>query len=251
MGDWVVTVDAEAVGVEVDQNGQPVHLQDDLDLTLWLDPLVPPPMASVPGTSGWERIRELGGWGCGLSPFRPMAAVPAALKEKWGKVVADSLRQVLGAMDREQTELDNALLWFLALPQAMLRQGKRGGKKGQNVAEVGRRFDCALAGNWGELLDLLLVDREEDEKRREAGRRRRRPRTREKAEDKERQRETVLNLMSKGQVGKASRRISSHGLASTADPATLRTVLAKYVERTRELPASVRRGQDYGRPWQT
>ena len=167
-----------------------------------------------------------------------MTNVPGALREKWGKVVSTVLRKILEARTSEETNL--ALMWFLLLPQAMLRQGKRGGGKGQNVAEVGKRFDCALAGNWGGLLDLLVADKTEAERTRE-GRRRIAPA--EEEEGKEKLRETVLDLMSRGQIGRGARRITSNGVASMSDPRTMRALLAKYVDRTRDLPQSVSRGQ--------
>ena len=45
--------------------------------------------------------------------------------------------------------------------------------------------------------------------------------------------------MSKGQVGRGARRITSNGVASTSDPWTLAALLTKYVARTREIPGSV------------
>ena len=230
----------EENGEEVDPGMPRQNREGKMALAGWLEPVVPVPCSLPHNTDGWDRIMELGGWGCGLSPFRPMAGVPAALREKWGKVVGEVLRRVLEeASGGTREALDKDLLWFLVLPQAMLRQGKRGGEKGQNVAEVGRRFDCALSRDWAGIIDLLLEDKERAE-----GRQQRTGRQRMQGEeDKEKKREVVLSLMSKGQVGRGSRRIVSHGVANISDPTALQAVLAKYVDRTRGLPESVTQGQ--------
>ena len=51
---------------------------------------------------------------------------------------------VLRKLKYSQTDIaiDRALKWFLILPQALLREPRRGGKKGQNKGEVNSRFDC-------------------------------------------------------------------------------------------------------------
>ena len=56
-------------------------------------------------------------------------------------------------------------------------------------------------------------------------------------------RETVLGLMAKGQVGRAARRINSNGVASMETPATEAALRAKYIDRRRDLPESVSKGQ--------
>ena len=239
------TVVAEAGGAAVDpavpaEGGEVVQMEEGrMRLADWLEPVVPLPVQQLPqDTDGWEQVTALGGWSCALSTFQPMEAVPGALREKWGKVVAGVLRKALEARSRE--EKDCALLWFLLLPQVMLRQGKRGGKRGQGVAEVGRRFDCALSGDWKGLLDQLMVDKEEQARRRVAVRRQR---PEDEGKEKEKLREKVLDLMSKGQVGRGARRIQSNGVANISDPHTLDTLLSKYVDRSRELPETVTKGE--------
>ena len=212
---------------------------EQVDLEPWLDPEVPAPMPSTPGTDGWDRILELGGWGCTLSPFLMMEEVPSAFREKWGKVVTLVLRKV-----REATtplSLDKALLWFLVLPQATLRQDKRGGRRGQGAGALARRFDCILEEDWGGLLDMLVEDKGREVRRREVKRHQGGaavgPTT------QERQREVVLGMMAKGKVGRAARRISSNGVASLEDPDTMAALRSKYIARSRPLPATVTRGQ--------
>ena len=58
----------------------------------------------------------------------------------------------------------------------------------------------------------------------------------------DRKREVMLGLASKGQVGRAARRISSNGVASLDSDATMATLRAKYPGRARPLPARVTRG---------
>ena len=62
-------------------------------------------------------------------------------------------------------------------------------------------------------------------------------------EDLDRKREVVLGLASRGQVGRAARRIDSNGVASLDSEATMATLRTKYPARARPLPPTVTRGQ--------
>ena len=96
-----------------------------------------------------------------------MEDVPYALRENWAEVVKRVLRRVCDTTSEDS--LTRALRWFLYLPQALLRQSKRGGRKGQNVAEVGRRFDSALRGEWGAKAEGSPAEEEEEASAKEHG----------------------------------------------------------------------------------
>ena len=67
-------------------------------------------------------------WDCGLCKFPTMLDIPAPFVKKWGKAMASVPRKVLLSETEEQT--DQALKWFLALPQVLIREPRRGGRKG-------------------------------------------------------------------------------------------------------------------------
>ena len=140
-------------------------------------------------------------------------------------------------------QLRRRLLGFL-LPQALLRQGKRSGRKGQNAAAVGSRFQAVVDGDWGRILDLLNADKEENRRRAQARRSLRR-RLRNVQDDKEKQREMVMWRVAMGEVGKAADRIRSPGVASmdTDSPTVQATLQSKFPDRQRPMPATVTRGQ--------
>ena len=97
-----------------------------------------------------------------------MDSVPGPLKSKWARVVEIVLRAILTAPD--EIRLTRALKWFLILPQAFLRQSKRGGQVGRS--SVAGRFNAAMDGDFSTVIRLLMLDREKDEesRRRQAGR---------------------------------------------------------------------------------
>ena len=97
------------------------------------------------------------------------------------------LRSILTAPD--EISLTRALKWFLILPHAFLRQSKRGGQVGRS--SVAGRFNAAMDGDFSTVIRLLMLDREKDEeaRRREAGRTRRQ---KSEEEIKEGQRKSAL-----------------------------------------------------------
>ena len=74
------------------------------------------------------------------------------------------LRKVQQAGSEE--EITRALKWFLALPKLLLREPKRGGRKGQGTGELSARFEAVRTENWGQLLVFLKKDEELERKRR-------------------------------------------------------------------------------------
>ena len=212
-----------------------------VDLTPWLNPVVPgPSVGPLPDDGdGWNRIDLLGVWECGLSTFRALEEVPSSFREKWAKVMSTILSRLQQATTLE--EETRALKWFLIAPQALLREPKRGGKKGQIFSALNARFDCISRGDFGTILALLDSDRTAARQRRTRGRREQREEDVTTARAK--LRKTVLSLLKRGQVSRAVRRICSHGIASMDDPQVQAALQAKYTARGRDLPASVTRGQ--------
>jgi len=211
-----------------------------MELEPWLDPEVPGPGPEVPGAVGLESIDSWGTWDCMLSPCTPMTDVPQAHREKWASGFSIILQQIIEAQTEEQ--LNRALKWLLVYPQATLRQPKRSGQGGQGPRQVASRFQAIVDRDWGRLLEMLASDREHERRRREVRRRRARGQG-PSEEDLGRKREVVLGLASRGQVGRAARRIDSNGVASLDSPATMATLKSKYPARARPMPATITKGQ--------
>ena len=217
--------------------------EEQVELADRLDPEVPGP---VPGPlqadgDGWTEIDRLGAWDCALNLFYSMDDIPDPLRVRWGKAVSKVLQAVLSASSQEA--MDRALKWFLILPAALLRQAKRGGQNGRGRAEVAARFTAVSEDNWGALITYLVADkRREEERRRREGQRAARP-ERSEADTVKLKRKAALTCLAKGQISKAVSRLTSHGVADTKDPAVMEALRSKYVERGRDLPASVTRGQ--------
>ena len=149
-----------------------VNLED------WLDPVVPGPH---PGpieedAIGWNRIDALGVWDCMLCPFPTMADIPGSYRHIW----ASSMAKVLQAIRESEggLNLERALKWFLILPQALFRQGRRGGKAGKGL--VGQRINCLVRNDWGGL--LILLEKDIEAAKSESGRRRAQAVSREEGE---------------------------------------------------------------------
>ena len=78
---------------------------------------------------GWGQIDGLSAWDCSLNVFTAMVEVPEMHKEKFVLAVSIVLRRIQQAATEE--ELTRVMKWWLILPQALLRQAKRSGAKGQ------------------------------------------------------------------------------------------------------------------------
>ena len=183
----------------VDENrGEQVSLAD------WLDPVVPGPVPGLPpeDADGWSRIDLVGAWDCGLCQFRTLEEVPPPYRLKWTRALSTILRRVMAAQTEET--LNRGLKWFLLTAQVFFREPKRGGKKGQSNGHLAARFDCLMRGDWGSLLDLWKADKEALESRQ--GNRRRTQRAEDPAVSAAKLRKTVLNMLARGQVGRAVRR---------------------------------------------
>ena len=209
-----------------------------INLLPFINPIVPGPVPdNIPGHSdGWDMIDMLGAWECGLSHFRTLEFVPFQHREKWARAQAIILRRVLEATTEQ--EQSRALKWWLLSPQVFLREPKRGGRKGQGNSSVNARFDCLVNGDWGHLLTLLQADKLGKDTKRSG------PRQNEQESSQQaRLRKTVLTLLARGQVGRAVRRITSHGVASHEELWVMEALRSKYPERGRNLPGSVSMGK--------
>ena len=119
-----------------------------------------------------------------------MSEVLLVHKEKWVRAVSSVLRRIQEATTEQ--ELTRYLKWRLILPQVLLRQAQRNGKKGQGARMVNGRFQAMVEGDWGKLLVMLEKDREANER---AAMARRRGRQQQQEEDMEKKREVVLDLV--------------------------------------------------------
>ena len=165
------------------------------------DPLPQAPQGGIQ-EDGWWSILDLGAQRSFYCRARLLQEVPhqhmSAHARGWAVVIS----RWENATTKE--ERDVALMWLGFLPQCLQRTPPRGGRAGRKV--VAKRYRLLSEGDWGGLVELW----QEDEARR-GGRRRRKERSSE--EEKLALRREVLALLGDGKVGKAMRRVTSHGLA--------------------------------------
>ena len=141
----------------------------------------------------------------------------------------------------EGIDLERSLKWFLILLKALFRQSKRGGKAGKGL--LSQRMNCLVKGDWGGILTLLEKDtimlREENRREKLTDK------DKGRGEDKEieSKRRNALNLLSKGHISKAVRRINSYGMGDLENPQVREQMRAKYPDRGRPLPPTVSKGQ--------
>ena len=74
-----------------------------------------------------------------------MQNIPRTYREVWASAMAKILGVIQSAEDG--IELERGLKWFLILPKALFRQGRRGGKAGKGL--VARRINMLVRGDWG------------------------------------------------------------------------------------------------------
>ena len=190
------------------ESSQDIRSDDRFDLTPFLDPIIPGPSVDIPeDLDGWSSIDGWGVWDCASTITSPLEEVPTVFRNSWSNALSAVLRKVQQAGSEEETT--RALKWLLALPKLLLREPKRGGRKGQGTGELSARFEAVRTENWGLLLVFLKKDEESERKRRDNRGTADVPRN--PLQEKARTRKTVLSLISRGQVGKARRRIISHG----------------------------------------
>ena len=105
------------------------------------------------------------------------------------------------------------------------------------MGHIKQRFNGVINGDYGLLVQLWMKDNELAKKKEE---RRGRGNTASDISKKARQ---AVSLISKGFISKATNRMISHGVASIDDPISKAALASKYPPRTKEMPASVTRGQ--------
>lgn len=207
------------------------------DITAFLNPDLPEAGPVTVDVDGWGRIDGLSAWQCTLAGFNATRKVPLVHKEKWVRAVSSVLRRIQEATTEQ--ELTRYLKWRLILPQVLLRQAQRNGKKGQGARMVNGRFQAMVEGDWGKLLVMLEKDREANERAAAARTRGRQ----QQEEDMEKKREVVLDLVARGQVGRVAARIKSHSVASIDTPGVMEALRTKFPARMRPLPATATKGQ--------
>ena len=138
----------------------------------------------------------------------------------------------------EGEELNQALMWLMFLPQALLRKPRRGGKAGRGL--VAQRFNSLARGDWGKLVELwerdmrMLEEENETEQNRVES---------DQAKEIEKKRQVALRLLHKGQISRAVGRITSHGIADMSEQGVRDQLLSKYPVRGRQLPHTVTKGK--------
>lgn len=142
-----------------------------------------------------------------------------------------------GVTNQDAEAIDRSLKALLFLPQLLLRQASRGGKRGQSGPGLAARFDLALQGDWEILVDQWQADLRRLEDR--EARRRGTPKT---DDNSEKLREQVLRLISVGQISRAANRLGSFGLGDLNDEVTRAALQSKFPPRSRPLPLSIPRG---------
>ena len=136
----------------------------------------------------------------------PLEEISQAYRKAFSSALATVLRRIEQA-DSEVSER-RALKWFLVLPKLLLREPRRGGRRGQGSGEVRTRFERTVP---------------------------------DPVKEKAARRKTVCALIDQGKVGMARRRVTSHGLASMSDPVVRATMQEKYPPLRQDFPPSVTR----------
>ena len=142
-----------------------------------------------------------------------------------------------------EAERNRASKWFLILPKALLRQVRRGGKKGQSTAVLAKRFDCLVQRDWKTLLRLLRQD-EEFSARRMSAKKNARGTKENQRENTGRKREMVLKCMAKGQISRAVKRIRFDGVANLNIPNVKKVLKSKFPACHGPLPNHVTKGSE-------
>ena len=213
---------------------------DSFNLTAWLDPEVPGPLPGPSDhTSIFSAFDTIGAWDCALSRFPTVTDIPRPFRSKWAEIYDRVLQSWERAVvNNNSDEITRALKVLLALPQLLLRQTGRGGKRGQAGPSLAVHFDLAIEGEWETLINIWNSDlqRLKDKESRQL------PGSRKDVDDNELHKD-VLRKLSAGQVSRAAGRINSFGLANLNNETTRAALQQKFPPRRCPLPTSVPRGQ--------
>ena len=129
----------------------------------------------------------------------------------------------------------------MILPQILLREGHRGGRRKQGHSNLDLRFDLAQEENWSELLLLWTKDLDKVNLR-DTKYRHKKDTDANHKNYKERLRETVLDKIGKGHISRAMGMLELNGLANLNNPLTLQALRSKFPQRRRPLPDKVTSG---------
>ena len=132
-------------------NAEGDNVEGRLSLAAFLDPLLPvaKPAGRLVDSDGFELIDRLGAQECILATQGSLEEVPFQHQAGWRAAFVAVIRRWSEAVSEEEEE--RALKWLLFLPQALLRNPRRGGKRGRNA--VASRFSALSAGDWGSLVE--------------------------------------------------------------------------------------------------
>ena len=215
------------------------------DLRPFINPHIPIPIPGHPpvDAEGWSQIDTWNIWSCAVTCSQLLEDVPAAYRKAWSSALSTILTRVNQATaGGQEDQIDRALKWLLVLPKLLLRKPRRGGQRGQGSGQISSRFEAVRERNWGSLLPGLEKDEDTERQRRRKSSRRARDGV-DNARQEAQLRKTVLELVSRGMVGRARRLATSHGLADMSNPAVKAAVLQKYPPRRRPMPESVKAGK--------
>ena len=197
-------------------------------------PDLPPPRHGAGQQGGWEAIDRLGAEASFLVQLPLLEEVSEQHKSAWARAHSEVLQRWKDASTPE--EVDRALMWLGFLPQALNRKPcGRSGKIGR--AQVAYRYNCLTSGDWGALVELWERDTERESRRP----RRRKERSEQEEQEMIRLRKDVMGLFTTGKVGQGMRRIVSHGVADSHDPAVKAELQEKFLPRRHDLPDSVKK----------
>ena len=200
-----------------------------------LSPEVPEPVLVIDiDADGWCLIDQVGGWHSYLCEFPILEDIPSQHRGVWTWAWNYILDRINNALN--PTDLNRALMWLLFLPQALLRQPKRGGRSGRNL--TAQRFNALVKGDWGLLVKLWEKDKIFAQEKRLSQKS-----NSQRIISLDSKCRNAVNLISQGQVSKAANRINSHGVADINERSVMQQVQSKYPARGRPLPETISLGK--------
>ena len=179
---------------------------------------------------GFNAIDSIYVWNCALSQFITVSDIPQPFRSKWAHLVDQILQK--WEFSSNEDEENQALKAFLFLPQLLLRQTKRAGRRQRGMAELSHRFDLASNEEWETLIEKWRKDLN-------------RRTSKQKKQDKDKENDEKLRekVLTSGKISRAANLIDSHGIASLDTAETMEALRSKFPERRRPLPDTVPRGE--------
>ena len=180
------------------------------------------------------------------SPFSQLERVHAGIRTPWTATVGLTLAWANGKHGDDQESIDRGLKFFLVAPAVMLRNPTRGGKRSSNVVQ--QRFDSVKRDGYSVAVTVWMADfakvtaRQTSEDGVAMDGVAAMPRAQNAASettDTTAEAELALKLARKGQLGKAVRVLTGHGVADARDPRVVAQLQAKTPRRTRAMPDGI------------